>query len=329
MQPVFSTDNLHPKSSFKIWRETLFERLVPIEIERLDDSPFAGKMEFANVGTLRMTRVTQGALRNETTPNAARHHDRAGMAVVLFKLSGRSTCLQDGRDSVQKPGDIVVLDHRPSVVTTSPGSQAVFLELPRERLESMLGSTRLYTALSMGAEMASTSLASTFFRELIQVRHRLDPDSAERMSTIGLDLIVACIAERMAQEVPQPLHGTVVVQRAKAFVEANLGDPTLDPPQLAAAVGVSLRRLQELFHERGQHISDWIWQRRLVAAAKRLADPSCAHLQIGAVAFGCGFASQAHFARRFKERHGLSPREYRVAALLDTAERPDDPTRRR
>ena len=77
MQPVFSTDNLHPKSSFKIWRETLFERLVPIEIERLDDSPFAGKMEFANVGTLRMTRVTQGALRNETTPNAARHHDRA------------------------------------------------------------------------------------------------------------------------------------------------------------------------------------------------------------------------------------------------------------
>jgi len=318
VQPVFTTDNLHAKDRFKIWRETLFERLVPIEIARLDDSPFAGKMEFANVGTLRMTRVTQGALRNETTPNAARQHERAGMAVVLFKLSGRSTCLQDGRDSVQKPGDIVVLDHRPSVVTTSPGSQAVFLELPRERLESVLGPTRLYTALSMGAELATTSLASTFFRELIQIRHRLDPDSAERMSTIGLDLIVACIAERMAKEVPQPLHGTVVVQRAKAFVEANLGDPTLDPPQLAAAVGVSLRRLQELFHERGQQISDWIWQRRLAAAAKRLADPSCAHLQIGAVAFGCGFANQAHFARRFKECHGLSPREYRIAALIGT-----------
>ncbi|MDF2600234.1 MAG: transcriptional regulator, AraC family [Methylobacterium brachiatum] len=318
MQPVFTTDGLHPKNSFQIWREVLFERLVPIEIERLDDRPFAGKMEVASVGSLNMSRVTQGALRSETTPNAARHHDRAGMAVVLFKLAGTSTCLQDGRDSVQKPGDIVVLDHRPAVVTTSAGSQSVFLELPRERLENMLGPTRLYTALAMGAELASTSLAATFFRELVQVRHRLDPDAAERMSAIGVDLIVACIAERMAKEVPQPLHGTVVVQRAKAYVEAHLGDPTLDPPHLAAAVGVSLRRLQELFHARGQHISDWIWHRRLEVAAKQLADPSGANLQIGAVAFGCGFASQAHFSRRFKEHHGLSPREYRIGALLGT-----------
>ena len=90
MQPVFTTDGLHPKNSFQIWREVLFERLVPIEIERLDDRPFAGKMEVASVGSLNMSRVTQGALRSETTPNAARHHDRAGMAVVLFKLAGLS-----------------------------------------------------------------------------------------------------------------------------------------------------------------------------------------------------------------------------------------------
>jgi AraC family transcriptional regulator, positive regulator of tynA and feaB len=90
----------------------------------------------------------------------------------------------------------------------------------------------------------------------------------------------------------------------------------LDPPQLAAAMGVSLRRLQELFHERGRHISDYIWERRLEAAARRLADPACAHLSIGMLAYGCGFASQAHFARRFKARHGLAPREYRIASAM-------------
>ncbi|MHB2211516.1 hypothetical protein [Methylobacterium sp. CM6257] len=76
------------------------------------------------------------------------------------------------------------------------------------------------------------------------------------MASIGVDLIMASLAERMAQEVPRSVHGNVTVQRAKAYVEANLGDPNLDPPQLAAAMGVSLRRLQELFHERGRHISD-------------------------------------------------------------------------
>ncbi|WP_354455943.1 AraC family transcriptional regulator [Methylobacterium sp. 1030] len=128
----------------------------------------------------------------------------------------------------------------------------------------------------------------------------------------------------MAREVPHSLHGSVVVQRAKAHVEANLGDQTLDPPRLAAAMGVSLRRLQELFHERGQHISDWIWERRLAAAARRLSDPVSLHRPIGVVAYECGFATQAHFARRFKDRHGLSPRAYREAAILRlSGSRPD------
>jgi AraC-like DNA-binding protein len=73
-----------------------------------------------------------------------------------------------------------------------------------------------------------------------------------------------------------------------------------------------------LFHARGQHISDWIWHRRLEVATKRLTDPGCVHLSIGPLAFGCGFANQAHFSRRFKERHGMTPREYRQAALVST-----------
>ena len=54
------------------------------------------------------------------------------------------------------------------------------------------------------------------------------------------------------------------------------------------------------------------WQEILL---ERLTDPACAHLSIGLLAYGSGFASQAHFARRFKERHGTTPRDYRHAAL--------------
>jgi AraC-like DNA-binding protein len=321
MQPLFSTEGLHPSTGFKLWRELLGERLVPIEVARLDaDGPFQGKLDIAEVGPLHISRLTQSALRCETTPAAARRHDRAGMVVVLFKLAGRSTSVQDGREAVQRPGDMVVLDHRPSVLTTHENSQALFLELPRERLESVLGSTRLYTGLSLGADLASTRLTMCYIHELIRVRRQLTADAVERMAAIGVDLIVASLAERMAQDVPRPIHGSGVVQRAKAYVEANLQDAALDPPHLAAAMGVSLRRLQELFHERGQHISDWIWERRLAVAAKRLADPACVHLPIGTLAYGCGFISQSHFARRFKHHHGMSPREYRQAAMLNGRE---------
>ena len=318
MKTLFSTEGLHPRDSFKAWREAVIEHLIPLEIESLDDGPFAAKLEVAGVGPLLIVRLTQGALRNETTSRTVRHLDGADMAAVCFNVAGASTTFQDGREAMQRPGDIVVLDRRPQVITTSAGSQSLVLQLPRKRLEHILGPSRLYTSLTMGADLASTALTSNFFHELIRVHRQLTSDAAERMASIGADLIVASIAERLAQEVPRSLHGTVVVQRAKAYVEANLGDPTLDPPQLAAAVGVSLRRLQELFHARGQHISDWIWQRRLETAAKRLCDPGCAHLPIGTLGYGSGFASQAHFSKRFKDRFGMTPREYRHAARVDT-----------
>ncbi|MDP4004546.1 helix-turn-helix domain-containing protein [Methylobacterium sp. NEAU K] len=316
MQPLFSTHGLHPRDSFKRWREMLSELGATVELQRLDDGPFEARMEVARVGPIAMTRSTMGAVRSEAKAGLIPRHGSDGLVMATFTLAGAATAFQDERSSVQRPGDLVVIDHRPTVLTSSAGSGCLVLQLPRERLESVLGPTRLYTALTVGSDLGSTTLAMTFFQELIRVHHQLAPDAAARMASIGVDLIVASIAERLAQDVPRPLHGTVVVQRAKAHVEAHLSDPTLDPPQLAAAVGVSLRRLQELFHERGQHISDWIWQRRLEAAAKRLADPGCAHLPIGILSYGCGFANQAHFSRRFKERHGMSPREYRFAALL-------------
>ncbi len=315
MQPLFSTEGAHPKNSFALWRDILRQQRLPIEVERLDDSPFEGRLDVAEIGPLLLTRIAQGAVRNEATPELLRRLGKGDTLVVLFKLAGSLLVQQDERTTGQRPGDIFVLDHRPAVLESGPGSQSMFLELPRARLESRLGPARLYTALTVGADLGSAILVRTFFRDLIQVRRQLTPDAAARMAEVGVDLIVASIAERLAQEVPQPLHGTVVVQRAKAYVETHLGDPDLDPPQLAAAMGVSLRRLQELFHEHGQPISDWIWHRRLEAAAQRLSDPSCGHLPIGTLAHGCGFASQAHFARRFKHHHGLTPSAYRQGAV--------------
>ncbi|MGU3287202.1 helix-turn-helix domain-containing protein [Methylobacterium mesophilicum] len=316
MRTVFSTEGLHPRDSFRRWRENLFDRGMPIEQQPLSDAPFEAKMKATRIGPLVMTSLSQSALRSEITPTSIRRYADHQHVDVIFKISGVSKRIVDDQDTVQRPGDFVVYDRRPSVRMSPTGGEVLFLELPRAHLEKMLGPTRLYSTLTIGADLASTRLATCFIRELVALRDRLSADAGARMASIGVDLIVASIAERLAQEVPRPLHGTVVVQRAKAYVEAHLGDTTLDPPQLAAAVGVSLRRLQELFHERGQHISDWIWQRRLETAAKRLADPGCAHLAIGTLAYGCGFASQAHFARRFKTRYGMAPSEHRHAALM-------------
>lgn len=294
----------------------LFDRMGPLEQSLIGDEPFAGLIETADIGELLVTRVSEGPLSTAVTPETLRRRERSGRVFVLIQLAGRSATAQDGREAVQGPDEILVLADRPNVHISGRDNQSLVLELPRAPLELMLGPTQQYTALTMGHGNAAAELTVSFLRELVNVHDNLSAEAAARMAAISIDLITASIAARLAQGISRPLHGTLVVQRAKAHVEDNLGDLALDPSKLAAAVGVSLRRLQELFHERGQHISDYIWQRRLEAAAKRLIDPGRAPLSVGMLSYACGFASQAHFSRRFKDRYGMTPREYRAAACL-------------
>ncbi len=315
LERLFSTDDVHPRDGFRRYREIVCDQLMFCELESYEGRSFAAKMECATIGPLGITAVAHGAMRLEVTQDALRRQRGGDSLYVALKRSGRAVTRQGEREAITGAGDIFVLDQQPMVDVNRSAASVLVLEIPRDRLESLLGPARLYTALTVGADRASTQLATTFFRDLIQVREDLPPDSAARMASIGVDLIVASLAERMAQEVPRTLHGTVVVQRAKAYIEANRHDADLDPPALAAAMGVSLRRLQELFHERGQHISDWIWERRLALAAERLADPACLHLPIGTLAYACGFVTPAHFTRRFKHHHGLAPGEFRRAAI--------------
>ncbi|MET3414951.1 AraC family transcriptional regulator [Methylobacterium sp. 1030] len=316
MRTVISTSKIGQKSRFKLWREAISDRMGPIELCQTSDDMFEGLIQSANIDSLRITRIRESNVRSEITPDNLRRRERTGSIFALIQLAGCSITVQDGREAIQNDGDIVLLADRPNVHISGAGNQSLVIELSHASLERVFGSAQQFTALAFGGKNGTGVLVKSFFTNLFQIHGDLTGDTAERMAGVGIDLVIASLAERMAKEIPRPVHGNLVVLRAKAYVAAHFGDPTLDPPRLAAAVGVSLRRLQELFRERGQHISDWIWQRRLVAAAKRLADPACHHLPIGTLAYGCGFSNQAHFTRRFKHHHGMTPREYRMASAL-------------
>jgi AraC family transcriptional regulator, positive regulator of tynA and feaB len=314
MRSLISTSGIASRKKFDVWRDVSYERLVPSEARKIGDSVFEGSLEAADIGGLLITRSTFGTLRTEFTPGSIRRHSKQHTLSVTLRLSGSAATAQHDRALIQKVGDMVVVDRaQPAVLEYPVPTQSLLIEVPRARLEGALGSARNYTVLAFGADRPSTALVNTFFTELVRTHEELLPATAARMASIGVDLIVASIADGLARDVPKSLHGTVIVQRAKAYVEANLGDPALDPPQIAAALGISLRWLQELFQERGQHVADWIWQRRLETAALRLTDPGRAHMAVGTIAYGCGFVSQAHFSRRFRARFGMTPSEYRQA----------------
>lgn len=288
----------------------------------LGDEPFHATISGTSIGGLVFTKFALRNLKAATTPRTLRHENhKTDHLFMSMVLAGRVQADQYDRSSTDGAGDFSIRDtNTPWTIEHNGYSEVLAIAIPRERLEGPLGSARLFAGVTVGGGLPIATLTRSFLGNLLSLGDRLTPQVAENMVSTGLDLIVASLTERLGQEVRQPVQDSVVMQRAKAYIEANLHDPALDPPLLAAATGVSLRRLQALFRARGQHISDWIWDRRLEAAARRLADPGCLHLPLGTLAYGCGFTSQPHFSRRFKERYGLSPRDYRLRAILLTAQ---------
>lgn len=96
-------------------------------------------------------------------------------------------------------------------------------------------------------------------------------------------------------------------------VDAMLGDPDLNVARLAAALGVSVRRVHRLFELRGQRYGAYLLEQRLERAREDLRGPLYADQGVAQAGYRAGFNSASHFSRCFKLRYGVSPSAYRGA----------------
>ncbi len=106
--------------------------------------------------------------------------------------------------------------------------------------------------------------------------------------------------------------------KALAYIDAHLLSESLTPIRLAEAIGVSRRKLYQLFEPEGG-VAKEIMARRLEHAHKVLGDPA-AYRRIKEVAYSHGFESDAHFSRCFKQRFGYSPSDLAARSRGPAAE---------
>lgn len=110
-------------------------------------------------------------------------------------------------------------------------------------------------------------------------------------------------------------YGTTsgAVLKALQIIESRIDRP-VSRGHLARATGLSLRQLERLFAEHlGQGLAATAMAIRLDAAMHRLRTTG---LDVTAIALDCGFASAAHFSRRFRLRFGMPPSAVRAGRVM-------------
>ncbi len=151
----------------------------------------------------------------------------------------------------------------------------------------------------------------------------LDDLTADQLRPVELALMEMLVAVLAGEDGAASLGGAAGARaahlhRIRQTIETLLPDPDLTLARVAEADGVSPRYLQKLFASAKESFSHYLLTRRLERCRGDLTSPLCAQLSISQICYRWGFNSSAHFSRAFRDRYGLSPREYRRGGLAET-----------
>ncbi len=308
------------------WREAVSETFVSLDCRLSARAPRPhGTLRADAFGALRAARVTSCAQSVRRTEQHARAATEAWV-LASVQLAGRTVVAQAGREAVLRAGDVAFYDTaRPYSLLLPDDFDQMVLYLPRDAVEAAVPDGLDSMATRLPAAHPCARALHALAPWLLD--HELGPganamagtlrcgaaDGAATLFTLALDSLAhgATSTERRGDtHAAHSLHW-----RAQASIEHHLDDPSFDAPALAARLGVSPRRLQEVHAAAGTTPTRALRDARLERARAWLACAELRHEPIARIAARVGFDDPAGFSRRFRARFGCTPRECRAAAL--------------
>jgi AraC-like DNA-binding protein len=315
MATVFSTRGVHPRDRLGYWLEVATKAFVRHEFTSPSGASFIGVIRSGSLAGLGVSLFDCDPCEvARTARDIAR--DESDDVLLCLQVAGRGILDQDGRQAVNEPGSIVLVDTRRPYSSVFPGpARAITFKIERRQLESRLGSLASVTARALGAEAPAAGLASGFLSMLARRFDALAGPAGAQLAEQALDLIALAFAGDAAETgFPSAVRAAALL-RLKSVIETRLCDPDLKPAAAAACARMSVRYANALLSQEGFSIERYILHRRLERCRRALEDSAQAHRMIGEIAFGWGFSDLSHFARRFRAAYGLRPSECRQRAF--------------
>jgi AraC family transcriptional regulator, positive regulator of tynA and feaB len=302
------------------WNDTLRLAWGRYKPAITDPKAFVAKIREQNLYGLSAMHLMPNASRVERTQRDARL-DGMDHYYALFSIAGTVTVIQDDQAVELSSGQVLLIDSARSVTYIDrneqrPGMSATninrnnyrqcfVLQLPRQSLVSHLGFEPQYGP--------STQWNTRAGQMLLQLAHdSVDDDgpmsntAAGYMRLVIYDLIGAIFSPPDSAAYSR---SDKLFRRVCNVVRARFTDPSVNPDEVAAEVGISRRYLQKLFAMRNSTFTHFLNSVRLDHAERLLRRRAVLDTiqPISTIAYTSGFGDYANFARQFRNRFGHAP----------------------
>jgi len=292
--------------------EAVSESIVPYGDMRNVTFGEHDEVTTANVGMLRLMRLRWNHGQAARSTRQIRRSDPE-MCKIDVTMSGRFSSEQAGRQTTLVAGTFTFVDlSRPHRVAASRAALTAVM-FPRALLPLRDKDLRELTGVAFDASGSAGALVTAVIRQMATDLDAYEGHGGARVAPTVLDLISAALAARVDRPAALPAESRrrVLVERIRAYIESNLGDPDLSPRAIAARHHISARFLHRLFEPEESTVADLIRHRRLARCRRDLLDPTLEATPVSAIAARWGLRDAAYFNRLFHLTYGLPPGEYR------------------
>ena len=317
MSAQFSTDLVPVSDRLEAWQFNARQICGDSRFQFPKRHPFHGSIDKRSLAGVELTRFASSPVSFAKFPVvSATSPERA--CIVITQLEGVRRYRQSDAVSILHPGDTTMLDSGLPWSSECPGQCArLYLRFPRWVIQNRLKINALPVLPRISG---ACGLGATLFRlatSLYEEAGMLTPEQGRAAVEAYLELLAGCIGhpELATQKLS---HQGELYARIERVIEDRLAEPTLNPAEIADAVGISVRHLHRLFLTKGHRVGEWIRERRLERCREDLSDRRFCERNITDIAFAWGFSDSAHFSRCFKKEFGVSPRAFRSSLWTDS-----------
>ena len=245
------------------------------------------------------TRLIRGA--------AEIRRDPRDQFVLYLVMAGEVGVVQHGREVRARAGDLFLYDQGSPFILEFPRPRhTIMLNIPRQLIEARIPRAYVSTARRIAGGTALGGLVGAMVHQLTGFDEGTEIEIKNRVSATTLDMVATALEAEKVDDLPPYSRGHRLRGLAEAYLLSNLHDPRLSITTVASALNITPRTLNRVFGSDETTPMRWLWQQRLAASRRALAEGRINSVTDAALSFG--FSDVSHFSRAFKAAFGKSPR---------------------
>jgi AraC-like DNA-binding protein len=316
---VLRTQETNPRCGFTVWGNLVSDACGPLRVYRTEPGTFQGAIVTGAFGTVQLAEIQAGPHAVERTELLVSRATATPLHLTCV-LDGEVRVSQDGNTALAREGNLFSYDSsRPFTLSMRQPIHMVSVKFDHHLVDLRAGLEHPLRAATWCGSKGASVLLADLLRSAASHMTELDPAVANQLGSSVASLVGAVCSEKLGGADQEPvMMRQALLHRIKTFARARLGNPDLTPRHLASSHNISLRYLQLLFQSEDTSPALWIRNERLRRCKDDLSDPRTAHLTVANIAERWGLDSASHFSKLFRERYGVTPREWRRQCLRGT-----------